>query len=73
MKGRRNSLAPRIVHAPAPIVPPGASCPLNHLKSVLLDYDEELDWIWSTEPDGTSYVSGFRTRKKREAAQMPFP
>jgi hypothetical protein len=52
----------RTVTAP----PPSANSPTlpaNRVLSVTLTADEEVEWIWTSTSDGTSYVSGYRILK----------
>ena len=54
----------RSVIAPAPS--PATTNPLpNRVLSVILNADEDVEWIWTSSADGVSYVSGY-TLVKRE-------
>jgi len=47
--------------------PPSAispSLPPNRVLSVAVADDEEVEWIWTSTSDGTSYVSGYRILKR---------
>ena len=50
------------VQAPQPHGP----LPPNRVVRVDLAEDEEVEWTWSTLPNGERYVSGYSIRKKRE-------
>jgi hypothetical protein len=49
----------RIVHAPAPILTSSTTLPSNRVLSVALRPGEDVAWIWTSTPDGGSYVSGY--------------
>jgi hypothetical protein len=49
---------PRIVTAPPPSPALGTPLP-NGILSVVLDADEDVEWIWTHTADGHSYVSGY--------------
>ncbi|MEM8546044.1 MAG: hypothetical protein AAGF66_18865 [Cyanobacteria bacterium P01_H01_bin.119] len=36
-----------------------ASLPTNRVLSVELAAGEDVEWVWSSLPDGTRYVSGY--------------
>lgn len=55
----------RTVYAPQPMFPPGKA-PANRVISVRLDEDEEVEWQWTSLPDGQTYVSGYTIIKKSE-------
>jgi len=40
------------------------SLPPNRVLSVTVADDEEVEWIWTSTSDGTSYVSGYRILKR---------
>ena len=50
---------PRIVHAPVPILTSSTTLPPNRVLSVVLRPEEDVAWIWTSTPDGGSYVSGY--------------
>ena len=54
---------PRVVQAPAPTT--SALLAANRVVSVILQPGEEVAWVWTSTPDGGSYVSGYTivTRK----------
>lgn len=52
----------RVVPAPAPTVSP-ARLP-NRIVSVVLRPGEEVEWIWTSGPDG-EYVSGYTIVRTR--------
>ena len=49
----------RVVTAPAPILSSLAPLPPNRVLSVALLPGEDVEWIWTSAPDGTRYVSGY--------------
>lgn len=67
----------RVVTAPAPILCGAAPLPLNRVTSVVLNPGEQVRWIWTSTPDGGSYVSGYtivesgtrKTPKRRSRAK----
>lgn len=59
MTKKRRRSEPRVVPAPAPILPGAAPPPPNRVLSVILQPGEEVGWIWTFGPDGGSYVSGY--------------
>jgi hypothetical protein len=47
--------------------PPSAhspTVPANRVLSVVVADDEEVEWIWTSTADGTSYVSGYRILRR---------
>jgi hypothetical protein len=50
---------PRVVQAPAPTLSPFAPLPPNCVISVDLRPAEDVEWIWTSGPNGGSYVSGY--------------
>jgi hypothetical protein len=54
----------RIVTAPPPS-PASAKLQPNGILSVVLEADEDVEWIWTHTTDGTSYVSGYEIARKR--------
>ena len=59
----------RTVTAPPPS--PTSAKPLpNHVLSVTLEADEDVEWSWTHSADGISYVSGYSIVKiaKKDAA-----
>ncbi len=63
----------RVEHAPAPEVPPSASCPPNGVMSVVLGAGERVEWTWTTDTNGTRYVSGYTIvgwRRKAKASLL---
>ena len=55
----------RTVIAPLP-TPASEILPPNRILSVVLEEDEEVEWVWSTAPDGVSYVSGYAIMKHQQ-------
>ncbi len=54
----------RVVHAPQPSVATAAALP-NRVLSVVLESDEDVDWIW-TAAGGVRFVSGYTIVKKQD-------
>ena len=53
-----SQVSQRTVAAPPPS--PASSNPLpNRVFSVVLKADEDVEWAWTSSPDGVSYVSGY--------------
>jgi len=48
-----------VVAAPAPLGLASTACPLNRVLSVVLAPEEDVRWIWTSTPEGVSYVSGY--------------
>ena len=59
-KPEQNSI--KTVNAPSPI-PESENLPENRVISVQLKSDEDVEWVWSTAPNGVSYVSGYKIVK----------
>jgi hypothetical protein len=60
----------RTISAP----PPSAispTLPPNRVMSVTVADDEEVEWIWTSTSDGTSYVSGYRILKHSGRQSAP--
>jgi hypothetical protein len=53
----------RVVHAPAPYVPPSAPPPPNCVVSVALETGERVEWVWTSDLNGASYVTGYKIIK----------
>jgi hypothetical protein len=49
----------RVVRVPAPILSAGAPLPPNHVVSVVLQPGERVEWTWTRDANGGSYVSGY--------------
>jgi hypothetical protein len=45
----------RTVYAP----PPVGEGAVNRIDSVILAEDEDVEWQWTHDPDGTHFVSGY--------------
>lgn len=58
---------PRTVTPPPPVVPPGAQFPSSTVVSVQIADGEEVDWTWTTFPDGAQAVTGYTVRKAEPA------
>jgi hypothetical protein len=56
---------PRTVTAPPPSSAL-ANAPANRVFSVILEADEDVEWMWTHTTDGISYVSGYGSVKNRE-------
>lgn len=54
-----------IVDAP----PPFPAMIQNGVLSVILEPDEEIEWIWSHYPDGRSVVTGYQLFEKEVEAE----
>jgi hypothetical protein len=55
---------PRVVQAPEPTLTPSTVLPSNRVMSVTLEPDEDVAWIWTSTPDGGSYVSGYTITRR---------
>jgi hypothetical protein len=55
----------RTVTAPPPS-PPSAQPLPNQVFSVVLNDDEDVEWLWTCSMDRVSYVSGYRVVRKKE-------
>lgn len=53
----------RTILAPQSALNPSAQEPANRVISVELAEDEDVQWIWTSLPDGTAYVSGYNIIK----------
>ena len=53
----------RIVIVPQPVVT-GSELPSNRLLTVAVQEDEDVEWTWSSLPNGQQYVSGYTIVKK---------
>jgi len=66
---KRKVAGPRVACAPAPNLPTGAPLPPNRVVSVVLQPGEDVQWTWSANANGGSYVSGYtiieRSRRGR--------
>ncbi|MEM9541614.1 MAG: hypothetical protein AAGA60_19230 [Cyanobacteria bacterium P01_E01_bin.42] len=49
----------RIVSAPQPTFAASSQPPTNRVLSVELGENENVEWVWTSLPDGTRYVSGY--------------
>lgn len=65
IKGNSRSASPRVLQAPAPNVPAGTPLPPNRLVSVIVRPGEHVEWVWTSAPDGGSYVSGYTIKAVR--------
>ena len=54
-----SQVSDRTVMAPMPSTA-SANLPANRVLSVTLSENEDVEWLWTTTADGTSYVSGYR-------------
>ena len=70
MTRKHRQTMPRVVQAPHPTLPPGAPFPLNRVESVTLGVGEDVAWIWTCEPGGASYVSGYTIVRRRRAQEV---
>ena len=57
--GKFGRSMPRVVYAPAPFLAPYGSLPLNSVVSVVLDAGERVEWMWTADPSGARYVTGY--------------
>ena len=53
----------RTVSAPQPVSVQIDTALANRVISVNLDDDEEVEWTWTSLPNGQSYVSGYTIKK----------
>lgn len=51
----------RVLRPPPPIGP-GSS---NQVINVTVGEDEDVNWTWTSRPDGTQFVSGYTIVKRR--------
>lgn len=58
----------RTVTPPSPIIPPGARVPASSVVSVQVAHGEEVEWTWTTFPDGAQAVTGYMIRRAPEPA-----
>lgn len=59
-----SQISQRIVAAPLP-TPASEKLPPNCVISVVLEDDEDVEWIWNTATNGVSYVSGYTIMKRQ--------
>ena len=59
----------RVVQAPHPLLPADL-LPANRPLSVVLKGDEDVEWVWSTLPNGHRYVSGYTIVKLHSRAPV---
>jgi hypothetical protein len=50
--------------APPPS-PLSAKMPANRVVSVIVQADEDVEWVWSSTAEGVKYVSGYNKIKHR--------
>jgi hypothetical protein len=53
----------RVVQAPPPSGPMQPPIP-NRPLSVVLQHNEDVEWIWTSLPNGQRYVSGYNIVKR---------
>jgi hypothetical protein len=58
----------RVISAPLPY-PLSSSLPANRVLSVAVSDDEDVEWLWASAADGTSYVSGYNILKREPRCQ----
>ncbi|MGB3694868.1 MAG: hypothetical protein WBG70_11340 [Spirulinaceae cyanobacterium] len=56
----------RTVFPPQPVLASSSRLPANHLISIQLDDHEDVEWIWTSLPDGVDYVSGYKIIEKNQ-------
>ncbi len=49
----------RVVAVPPPQLPSSGLLPANRVLSVVLQAGEDVEWTWTSLPNGGSYVSGY--------------
>lgn len=54
-----------VVQAPEPTQTSSTMLPPNRVMSVTLEPEEDVVWIWTSTPDGGSYVSGYTITKRK--------
>lgn len=54
----------RTVFAPQPAQNISSQLPANHLISVEINEDEDVEWIWTASFEGIEYVSGYNIVKR---------
>jgi hypothetical protein len=59
-----SNTAQRTVMAPPPS-PLSAKMPANRVVSVIVQADEDVEWVWSSTAEGVKYVSGYNKIKHR--------
>lgn len=52
------------VRAPEPTLPATGAVPANRVVSVDVEDGEEVEWTWTSLPDGSRYVSGYTITRK---------
>ena len=57
----------RVVNAPPPTIPSSATLSPNRVLSVVLEPDEDIEWIWTAAAGGGEYVCGYNIVKKENA------
>ncbi len=57
----------RVVNAPPATIRSSTTLARNLVLSVVLEADEDVEWIWTATPDGTEYVSGYNIVKNEHA------
>ena len=58
----------RTVTPPPPSPPTATSLP-NQVLSVVLNADEDVEWLWTCTPERVSYVSGYRVVRRKDSPQ----
>ena len=56
----------RTVFAPQPILISSLALPANRVISVEVDDNEDVEWMWTSLPEGTKYISGYTIVKKAD-------
>ena len=49
------------------MLPAGAPLPPNRVEFVVLGAGEDVAWMWTCEPSGANYVSGYTIVRRRRA------
>ena len=62
----------RTVIAPAPSPATTTALP-NRVLSVILEADEDVEWLWTSTANGVSYVSGYTLVKRENRGAKPHP
>jgi hypothetical protein len=54
---------------PPPPSPPTANALPNQVLSVVLNADEDVEWLWTCSADRVTYASGYRVVRRRAVSQ----
>lgn len=57
----------RVVNAPPATARASTAPARNLVLSVVLEADEDVEWIWTATADGAEYVSGYNIVKNEHA------